>query len=304
MHADQVVEMATSLLVPTATATATPKPIPTIIPTPIEYQAASGDGHRTLWVMFAIMLASSGVFAVSSWNVPVSKRIFYVTTTLTAIIASLSYFALASGQAISYNCINVRDSHENVPDTFHDVCRQVYWARYVDWALTTPLLLLNLCLLAGVDGAHTLMAIAANVIMILSGLFSAFGTTGTAQKWGWYTIACASYVFVIWHVALHGARMSDAKGARVSKLFTWMAVFTFALWSVYPVVWAVADGARKINVDKEILIYAILDALAKPVFGVWLIISHRAMADTNIDLEGYWSHGLAADGRIRVGDEE
>lgn len=185
--------------------------------------------------MFAIMLATSGVFAVSSWNVPVSKRIFYVTTTLTAIIASLSYFALASGQAISYNCIAVRDAHEHVPDTFHEVCRQVYWARYVDWALTTPLLLLNLCLLAGVDGAHTLMAISANVIMILSGLFSAFGTTGTAQKWGWYTIACVSYLFVIWHVALHGARMSDAKGVRVSKLFTWMAVFTFALWTVYPV---------------------------------------------------------------------
>lgn len=69
-------------------------------------------------------------------------------------------------------------------------------------------------------------------------------------------------------------------------------------------IWAVADGARKMNVDKEIMIYAILDALAKPVFGVWFIISHRAMADTNIDLEGYWSHGLAADGRIRVGDEE
>lgn len=31
MHADQVVEMATSLLMPTATATAIPKPIPTII---------------------------------------------------------------------------------------------------------------------------------------------------------------------------------------------------------------------------------------------------------------------------------
>jgi hypothetical protein len=50
--------------------------------------------------------------------------------------------------------------------------------------------------------------------------------------------------------------------------------------------------------------YAVLDALAKPVFGLWLLISHRAIAETNVDLDGYWSHGLAAEGRIRVGDED
>jgi len=50
--------------------------------------------------------------------------------------------------------------------------------------------------------------------------------------------------------------------------------------------------------------YAVLDALAKPVFGLWFLISHRAIAETNIDLDGYWSHGLSAEGRIRVGDEE
>jgi len=181
------------------------------------------------------MAASSGVFALSSWNVPVSRRVYYVITTLTTIITSLSYFAMASGHASTFNCVNVRDRHEHdIPDTFHEVCRQVYWARYVDWALTTPLLLLNLCLLAGVDGAHTLMAIVADVIMVLSGLFSALGHTHTAQKWGWFTISCISYVFVIWHVALHGTRMVSAKGAGVRKLFSSLALFTFIVWTIYP----------------------------------------------------------------------
>lgn len=69
-------------------------------------------------------------------------------------------------------------------------------------------------------------------------------------------------------------------------------------------VWGIADGARKTSVDTEIMTYAVLDALAKPIFGLWLLMSHRALAETNIDLDGYWSHGLAAEGRIRVGDEE
>jgi bacteriorhodopsin len=69
-------------------------------------------------------------------------------------------------------------------------------------------------------------------------------------------------------------------------------------------VWGVAGNARKTTVDTETMIYAVLDALVKPVFGVWLLLSNRAIADTNIDLDGFWSHGLAAEGRIRVGDEE
>lgn len=288
----------------TSTATATPGPVPTVIPTPTEYQVAGADGHRTLWVVFALMVIFSAVFAFGSWNVPVSRRVYYVTTTLATIISSLAYFALASGQATSFNCSTVRDHHEHVPDTFHEVCRQVYWGRYVDWVLTTPLLLLNLSLLAGIDGAHTLLAIAANVIMVLSGLFSALGDAGTAQKWGWFTIACVSYIFVIWHIALHGSRTVTAKGSKVQKLFTSLAIFTVVLWTAYPIVWSVAGGARKVSVNTEILIYAVLDALAKPVFGLWLLFSHRSTPETNVDLDGYWSHGLSAEGRIRVGDDE
>lgn len=69
-------------------------------------------------------------------------------------------------------------------------------------------------------------------------------------------------------------------------------------------VWGVADGARKASVDTEIVLYAILDILAKPVFGLWLLLSHRRIPETNIEVGGYWSHGLSAEGRIRLNDDE
>lgn len=47
-----------------------------------------------------------------------------------------------------------------------------------------------------------------------------------------------------------------------------------------------------------------LDILAKPVFGIWLLAAHRRIPETNVDLNGYWSQGLSGDGRIRIGDEE
>lgn len=202
--------------------------------TPATYQEASEDGFRALWVVFVVMVISSIIFTFLSWRIPVQKRLYHVITTLITLTAAISYFAMASGHATTFACHSVAEHHKHVPDTHHDVCRQVFWARYVDWSITTPLLLLDLCLLAGIDGAHTIMAIVADLIMILTGLFAAYGKEHTVQKWGWYAIACIAYIFVIWHVALHGTRMVKAKSDKVGKLFGSLAAFTLILWTVYP----------------------------------------------------------------------
>lgn len=69
-------------------------------------------------------------------------------------------------------------------------------------------------------------------------------------------------------------------------------------------VWGFADGGRKVSVDGEILAYAVLDVLAKPVFGLWLLLSHRRVPETNVEIGGWWAYGLSTEGRIRIGDEE
>ena len=92
---------------------------------------------------------------------------------------------MATGMGVTYNHVQVREQNDHVPDTYKDVYRQVYWARYVDWSLTTPLLLLDLALLAGLSGGHILIAIFADLVMILTGLFAAFGAEKNGSKWGW-----------------------------------------------------------------------------------------------------------------------
>ena len=148
--------------------------------------------------------------------------------------AGISYFAMASGDGISLHHVTVTQHNKHVPNTSHEVVRQVYWARYVDWAITTPQLLLDLCLLAGLDGAHITMAIVADLVMVLTGLFAAFGTEGTAQKWGYYAIACIAYLVIIWHVAIHGRHMVTQKGNKVAGFFASIAGFTLILWTAYP----------------------------------------------------------------------
>jgi bacteriorhodopsin len=68
-------------------------------------------------------------------------------------------------------------------------------------------------------------------------------------------------------------------------------------------VWGIADGSRRASVNSEIVAYAILDILAKPVFGFWLLVAHRRLAETNVEIGGWWSQGIGAEGRIRLDDE-
>ena len=159
---------------------------------------------------------------------------YHVITTIITLTAALSYFAMATGHGVSVHNITIRHQNDHVPDTFEHVKRQVFWARYVDWAITTPLLLLDLGLLAGMSGAHIFMAIVADLIMVLTGLFAAFGSEGTPQKWGWYAIACIAYIFVIWHLGLNGGANARAKGEKLRKFFVAIGAYTLVLWTAYP----------------------------------------------------------------------
>jgi len=288
----------TSLKAPTATA------LPTVIPDLPIWQKADASGYRTLWVVFVLMVLSSVAFTALSWRLPVSRRLYHIITTLITIIAALSYFGMATGDGTSWNHIHKTEQHKHVPNTHKEIYRQVFWARYVDWALTTPLLVLDLSLLAGLSGGHILIAVLADITMILTGLFAAYGREHTPQKWGWYTIACIAFLVVIWNLAVNGRAGVRNKHNDVAKFYGAISGYTILVWLAYPIIWAVADGARLLSVNQEIIAYAVLDILAKPVFGIWLLVTHAKLPETNIELGGFWAHGVASDGRIRVGDDD
>jgi bacteriorhodopsin len=237
-----------------------------------------------------------------AWRTPVQKRLFPVLTTFITLFATLSYFAMATGDGNSYTHIIVREEHKgNIPTTVTHVFRQIFWARYVDWSVTTPLLLLDLAFLAGLNGANIIVAIVADVVMVLTGLFAAYGHSA-GSKWGYYAMACIAYLFVVYLLAIPGRKAVSAKGNATRTLFVSIALYTLVLWTLYPIVWGFGDGSRILSPDSEIIAYAVLDVLAKPIFGFWLLVSHSKIGNTNI--EGWWAHGLSGEGNIRIDDDE
>jgi len=290
-------------MIKSASATTSVAPIPTVIPTPPIFVNAGDTGQRTLWVVVVLMALSSIAFYAMAFRVPVQKRLFHILTALITTFAFLSYFAMATGDGINYHGYTVTESHKKVPDTHQDYYRQVYWARYVDWSVTTPLLLLDLALLAGLSGANILVAVIADVIMILTGLFAAYGKTDGA-KWGWYAWACIAYLVIVYQLASAGRAAVANKDSKTKAFYGSIAGFTLIVWTVYPIIWALSEGAHIIGVDAEILAYAVLDILAKPVFGFWLLFTHDSMSSTSPSLEGFWSNGFGNQGTLRVGDDD
>ncbi|KAI9883362.1 MAG: hypothetical protein M1823_004874 [Watsoniomyces obsoletus] len=289
----------------TVTHTTGPGPIPTVVPSEPIIQQAGATGHHTLWVVFVIMFVSTVIFAALAYRTPVQKRLFHIITAFITTFATISYFAMASGDGNSFTHIVKHHSHKGgIPDTQQDIYRQVFFARYIDWSVTTPLLLLDLALLAGLNGANILVAIVADVIMILTGMFAAYAQEG-ATRWAYYAMSCAAFLVVIYLLAVPGRRNALARDQKTASFFTSIGLFTLILWTAYPIVWGIGDGARRMGVDAEILCYAVLDVLAKPVFGIWLLFTHDRMPSTNLNLEGVWAHGFGKrEGTLRVGDDD
>lgn len=141
---------------------------------------------------------------------------------------------MATGDGISWKLVEYHESNDvvGVP-TKEGTIREVYWARYVDWSVTTPLLLLDLSLIAGLSGANILVTVVADLIMILTGLFAAFGSDD-GQKWGWYAFACIAFLVIFYQLGFNGRAAVAGKDNKTKAFVAALSGFTLLLWTIYP----------------------------------------------------------------------
>jgi len=140
---------------------------------------------------------------------------------------------LATGDGITYHKTVIESHPKSGQDTSQTIYREVYWARYVDWSITAPLLLLDLTLLAGLSGANVLVTLVASVIMALSSLFAAFGDDA-GQKWGWYTWSCLAFLTVVYHVGFNSRAAVANKDSKTKAFYAGICSYTLIVWVIYP----------------------------------------------------------------------
>lgn len=272
-----------------ASATAThfpPYPIPHKT-----FEHATKLGHTTLWVMFAAFIIITLIFALMTVRVRKHLRLFHYITILISLTAGLSYFVMAAGQGWTFHLVKVIH-HKHSPTDL--IFRQLYWVRYVDWAITTPLVLIELTVLAGLPGAEVLLVVFADVAIILLDLFATF--THTKVQWGYYAISCVFCLYIIFTLVITSRRAAISRSAKVGRFFTAISLYTIVVWAGYPIVSALGERTQRISVDTEIILFAILDILAQGVFGGWLLLSHLWIHESHVPLTGWWIDGVGMAG--------
>jgi bacteriorhodopsin len=115
-------------------------------------------------------------------------------------------------------------------------------------------------------------------------------------------MACVSFLWIVYTLLITGTRAARTKtAASVTKFYSMIAGYTVIVWIAYPIIWAIGNR-RILSVDGEIIAYAVLDLLAKVGFGAWLLWTHKKLPEAQNDIGGFWAHGFAREGTIRIGN--
>jgi len=253
----------------------------------LSHNPPPGDIHITaagsdwLWTVTAIDFCSLLVFLVMLYFTPRTDRIFHYITVLTVIVTGIAYFTMASdigSMAIPVEWIR----HDS---TVAGTTRQVFWIRYLDWALTSPLIIFNLLLTAGVYWHTILYTIMLELVYIL--LLFVGAIVPDTYKWGYYTIAIVALALVLENICWAGIKHSNILGGNIRRLYRILGPYIFVLWMLYPISWGVSEGGNVIPPDSEQIFYGILDVLSKPVFGFFILLGHTQIDITDLDLRLY-----------------
>lgn len=223
-----------------------------------------------LWVGTVAMLAGSILLFLMGGKRTQDEEGHTIAHAIVPLFAAISYFAMAVHQG----------------QVTLEGGRVVLVARYVDWSVTTPVLLLALSMTA-LHGAHRragLVAglIASDVVMIVTGLFFAL-SQDPFTKWVWYITSCVAFLAV--YYILFGAmrQEAEARDAERRGAYGRNVVILAVLWLLYPILVILGpDGTMLWNATFATACITILDLAAKVVYGFIAMGGTRKVTDADL----------------------
>jgi len=231
--------------------------------TTIEEVGSTGVGALTLG--FLALAVSTVVMVAKAASADAERRKYYFCNTFICGVATFSYFAMLSGQGW----------------TAIAGCRQFFYARYVDWMITTALLILDLGLVAGQDFVTIAAVIGADMLMITAGYMGAVSVV-TTVKWFWFLFGMAMFLPVIYSLArTFRETVITRKDPEMIELYGKIAWLTIIMWSFYPVVWLFSEGFASFSVSFEVVAYTILDIISKVVFFFMIVSAHDSLGSSS-----------------------
>ena len=237
-----------------------------------------------LWIgTIAMLLGGCAILAIGKRRTGAEEgdTIFHG---IVPIIAACSYFAMATGVGatiIPHGTLVTAAGATTAVAT--PLGRLFYYARYVDWLFTTPLLLLSLCYAGMHSGLRRGSLVAglllSDILMIVTAfLFGAIDITW--MKWTWFLVSCIAFLpvyYVMWGPLLEQSRLETAPA---QANYRRNAMLLSILWALYPVLLALStDGLGVLGDATGVALIMILDVTSKVVYGLLATISMGKIVD-------------------------
>lgn len=148
--------------------------------------------------------------------------------------------------------------------------------RYIDWVITTPLILAVFPILLGgrrFDVSMMTRLIVADLVMIVFGYVGEVSINqaggGTMLGWWCLIIACAAWFYILYVLFAEVGRAMEGCDERLRSSLGLLRVFVVVGWVIYPLGYLVAalDLHPNLLVARE-LVYCVADVINKVGFGM------------------------------------
>ncbi|WP_027483014.1 bacteriorhodopsin [Deinococcus pimensis] len=214
------------------------------VPTAGEVGLLEQVTHYTLFATMLAFLAASVFFLTTQNRVVPEHRASMVLHAIICLVAGVSYFFIQDHYRHYLQVIaTVGDPAERL-----NLTREAYVAigqtRYMDWTVTTPLLLLANVLILRVRTRYVLAPVTvmllADVLMIFTGYLGENqitdgGTILAGPRLVWGTVSTVFYLIAVYILFTRFRAYQRAAQREEERAFKTMALATVTTWGVYPV---------------------------------------------------------------------
>jgi bacteriorhodopsin len=207
------------------------------------------------WVYVLVMFGSALLFAAWSRNpkqIPMHKYLLHI---MIVVWSGLVYSAMAMDQGY-----------------LHLHGEKVVYARYIDWVVSTPLLVIALSYTSMllIDKVYWLKGalIFFQVVMILTGLVAELSPEG--QQWYWYAMGCIALFIQLYLFWGPLKRLAAKQGDELQEVYKKSATYLTVQWLLYPTVWLIGSmGLGLLDPVVTTVLYIILPIVSKAGFGMY-----------------------------------
>ncbi len=211
------------------------------------------------WLYVAGMAIGAIYFISISKNPRGVPRYEYLVATFIPIWSGLAYLAMTL-------------PHGELEQGKVEVAGQIaHFARYGDWVVTTPLLLLALSLTAmhrlpKKDWTLIASLMITQVIVVVCGLIADLSNIPWV-RYLWYINGVVAFGIVLWGTWVPLRAKTRSQGADLSSFYDKLTTYFTVLWICYPIVWILGpSGFRLFGQNVDTFLFCLIPFFSKVGF--------------------------------------